>query len=400
MELYKHQQEIVTLNPSKHGLFWETGTGKTLAAIKLCSTGTTLVVCPKSLKDKWADDILQSADNSVDFMVVSKEEFKKKHLTLRCDNLIIDEIHYFLGYTSAMFKNTIAFLNRVKPTRFYGLSATPYRSTPFNVYCLARLFGKDWGWFAFKKHFFYDIPMGRIKVPQQKPNTDGELQKIIQGFGSFVKLNDCVDIPEPVFETELFDVTKEQMKGFDEHFDVLPIVRYTKEHQICGGILKDEGYGEQRYKSEKFARLLDLIKENKKVVVVCRYNAELDMIYKAIHDGKRFIYIINGETPNKQSVIDIANSKDDAIMLINASCSVGYELPTFPAIIFYSLSFSFVDYVQMLGRIQRINKIQKCFYLHLVVKGTVDYDIFERITVDRKDFQADLYGEKTWEDEQ
>ncbi len=58
MNLYKHQKRIVEKAPEKHILAWEMGTGKTIAALELAKlTQNLLVICPKSLKEQWKENM-------------------------------------------------------------------------------------------------------------------------------------------------------------------------------------------------------------------------------------------------------------------------------------------------------------------------------------------------------
>ncbi len=167
MKLYKHQQQLVDLNPDKHGLFWQCGTGKTLAAIELAKDkGSALIVCPKSIKEQWEEQI--------DYWhVFTKEEFRKAWNKLpKYDCLIIDEAHYFSGIKSQMYKSLIKYVKKHNPQYIYLLTATPYLSTPFNIYCLASILGCNWSYQQFFNRFFTRVYMGSRLVPVIKTNIE------------------------------------------------------------------------------------------------------------------------------------------------------------------------------------------------------------------------------------
>jgi len=136
---------------------------------------------------------------------------------------------------------------------------------------------------------------------------------------------------------------------------------------------------------------LELAKEHDKLIIVCRYNNEIDNIISKIK-GKE-VLIIRGDVKDRHSVCQMAENLDKCIVLIQASCSEGYELPSFPVMVFYSYDFSLKNYVQIVGRIQRAGHIKKNVYLSLYVKGTIDEDIYKTI-MSKKDFDIELY-EKT-----
>lgn len=205
-------------------------------------------------------------------------------------------------------------------------------------------------------------------------------------------MSDCIDVPEQIFQTEYFDLTKEQKDAVEGLEDTNHIARWTKTHQICGGSLKGDGYVEDKfYKSEKLDRLIDLAREHPKLIIVCRYNNEVKIISEKLKELKLDVITITGETKNKHEAVKDADSKENCMVVVNAACSVGYELPSFPIMIFYSYDFSLVNAVQMVGRIQRINHIKKNVYISLVVKGTIDEDVFKCIQ-SKKSFDIAIYN--------
>jgi len=412
-KLYQHQSDLVDLNPKKHLLAWETGTGKTLAAIELAKKNAiedTLVVVPKSLFEQWEEQIsqaviekMQSTESLEDlqgmmFGIITKENFRRDWKVLPKRNcLIIDEAHYFSGIKSAMHKSLINYIKKHDPQYIYLLTATPYLSTPFNIYCLARILGVNWNYQSFKRNFFNDIRMGSRIIPVIKKNIEPKIAKLVNTLGNTVALQDCVDVPEQTFQTETFSLTKEQEKAIKEveEAETNHIVKWTKIHQICGGTIKGDGYTDTKYfSSDKLGRLKDICSEHKKVVVVCRYNAEVEMIAKELEISlkrKGYIATITGKTINKNEVIKASNKMNSCIIIANAACCEGYELPTFDLMVFYSYDFSLKNYIQMKGRIQRITNPKKNVYLSLITKDTIDEDVYKTIQK-KKSFDLAIYG--------
>jgi superfamily II DNA or RNA helicase len=391
MKLYKHQQALVDLAPDKYLLAHETGTGKTITAIELVKlkTDNCLVICPKSLVKQWQEQVSWS--------VLSKEQFKKQVKTLkRYDAIIVDEIHYFGNYKSQLTKSLLFYIKYHQPKFLYGLTATPYLSSVWNIYSYGLIFGKPWKWYAWSNKFFTQVKMGARMIPVQKTKVDGRpieevVSKLVSQLGNTVRMSDCVDLPDQIFETEYFDLTPSQNKVIEELTDVLPIVRFTKIHQICGGSLKGDGYVEDKFfDSNKLDRLLDLCRDNEKVVVVCRYNNELAFIAQKLAKVKS-TFIINGSVKDRHKVVQEANSCQSCVVLVQASCSEGYSLETFPVMVFYSYDFSLKNKIQMLGRVQRINNIKKNAYISLIVKNTIDEDIYKCLEK-KEDFHIEIYG--------
>lgn len=404
MKLYDHQQALVDKAPDKWLLAWEVGTGKTLAALSLLKY-PALVIVPKSLKEQWLEN---KGKHQID--VYTKEEFRKNHLELTKYNAIIfDEIHYFSGMQgirkkSAMLKAALSYIKKHNPIQIYGLTGTPYLSTPWNIYALAEILGYKWDYNKYKNCFFSMVNMGRrfpVPIVNKKVMwhnsfvpTEEAIAMLVNYIGNTVRMDECVDVPSQVYQEEYFELTNEQKTAITKIDDVNPIVRWTKIHQICGGTLKSDGYSEdQIFKSEKMERIVQLCAEHKKLIIVCRYNYEIESIRFKIEkvNKKREVFIINGQNKDRASSITEANNSENCIILIQASCSEGYELPSFPLMVFYSYSFSLKDYIQIKGRVQRLNNIKKNVYLSLVVKGEIDEDVYKCIK-NKESFDIEIYN--------
>lgn len=409
--LYKHQQQFVDAGYEKHLMAWPCGSGKSLAAAVACikGGGNSLVVCPKSLVDNWPTE-LEQANNQYypdgtggeETGIISKENFKKNVRAIpRYENLILDEGHYFSGHKSQMYKSVLWYIKNRKPRRIYILTATPYLSTPYNIMCYGNLLGKThgWGYWDFKTKFFDDIRMGNRTVPVPKKGMEGDIAKLVASLGSTYSLDDLFDVPEQIYQHEYFDLNAEQKKTIKEIIDILPVVRFTKIHQIESGTLKRDYMDDLELSCEKTKRVIELCGEHKKIAIVARYNAQLFMYKKMLHDKfpGRTIYLINGENNHRQEDVDKINAEDDAIVLINAACSEGYNLWSVPVMVFASMNFSFKDTEQLKGRILRANKLKKNVYIFLLTKDnkSVDQGVYQSY-LEKRDFDAKIFAEQKY----
>jgi predicted helicase len=78
------------------------------------------------------------------------------------------------------------------------------------------------------------------------------------------------------------------------------------------------------------------------------------------------------------------------VVIAQSSVSAGYELPSFPCVVFASLSGSLVDLEQAKGRVQRLGKLKKNLYVFMVVKGGVDEARY-KANIDKQDFFEHLF---------
>lgn len=410
---YEHQQKIIDESPDKVGLFWGCGTGKTLTAIKLAEKKkcNALVICPKSLKENWKREIDRFGDGIIEWKIISKEEFKKYAMELPKYNTVIwDEAHYASGLKSQIHKITYKYITYWKVEHFYLLTATPYMANCWSVFALGKLLGHDWKWHHWNRTFFYEIRLGkkpepgkpdrRRRISKQKNGIENKIAEIVNRIGVTARIEDLFDVPEQVFLDEFFDLTSEQKKAMENVVETHPVVEFTKYHQICGGSLKGDGYTEdQFFKCDKLDRLLELIKENKKIMVICSYNNEIQYIEKKIRSKykDKQIFIINGAIKDKDMVVQAAENVREGVVLANSKCSEGYNLPSIPIMIFYSLDFSLKNYIQILGRIQRGDHIKKNIYIHMTTKNSIDTDVY-KCMINKEEFHIKIYAYKKREE--
>lgn len=430
IEFYKHQRELINLNPKKYLLAHETGTGKTFCLIGLIQKNNklnepVLIICIKSDFQKWVNIVKEFGINADIF---TKENFRKAitghyfkkafdngelveikkirpapEKLRKYDFVIVDEAHFFAGITSMMQKCLLAYLKLYDPQFVWLATATPYPGNPWNLYCLGRLLGHNWDYKRFSRHFFSLIRMGARMIPVKKKTINGrpiekEIAAYINFLGKAVKLEECVDMPEKILIEEYFELTAEQKKAYKEVREDLVLTRNLKWHQICGGAVhsvdkltgKDENLF---FKSNKLNRIVELCEEHPKIFIVCKYQNEVDYLAKTLNAKIKGLNILKFTGKTSQNRPETAKSTDnlsECIIIANAACSAAYETKTIPLMVFYSYDFSLVNYIQMIGRIRRIDHPAPKTYLSLIVKDTIDSEVFDCIQ-NKKDFDAAIY---------
>jgi hypothetical protein len=235
--------------------------------------------------------------------------------------------------------------------------------------------------------------MGVRQVPVQRTGIEKEMAVIIKSLGYVLKLSDIVDVPDDEYINEYFDLNAGQKALIKETFDPLPIVRFTHQHQIESGTLKGDGYVPSKIiDCAKTDRILELCEENAKIAIVCRYNLQINN-YWEILGGKGYkVFVINGETKHRNDVVEDISNTDKCVVLINSSCSDGYSLKSINVMVFASMSFSFVDYTQMLSRLKDMDKRSGNTYIHLLTRdnGSVDQGVFDSVKK-KEDFNIEIF---------
>lgn len=401
--LFAHQKQFLAENPDKTSLVWSCGTGKTRAAIEWAKkTHSSLIICPKALKGNWIRECERWGLSDMRVLVTTKEDFKK-HVKLNAisgyDCVIVDEVHN--GFLTPMFKSQMSkalkgYLKKHNVPRVLLLSATVYTSSPWNIYNLAWFTGHEWNWRAFKDKYFYDVRMGPRMIPMVKKGVEKQLAEVVKRIASVVDIHDCMDVPLQFHaDPEHFALSKDQIKAIKDNYDPLPIVRYTAQHEIENGILLGNEFRDNQYfENDKEERISQLVEENKKVAIVCRYNHQIDVLYDYFWAQKKPVFVIRGDVKDRDAITLQAEGAKECIVLIQADCAEGYQLPSFGLCVFASMSYSYTKWEQICGRFLRMDKPSRTTFLYLLTEGdSIDQAVYDSVKK-KEDFKIALYGKK------
>lgn len=405
--LYKHQKDLIDQNPKKRGVGFGCGAGKTRTTLHLTKgKGTVLVAAPKTqvLDQTWERE-KASTGLDVPLMVTSKERFKKG--APKANVLVLDEAHCFLGVTPAtryknkieiprtsqLFEETLKWIQVNKPEYIYLCSATPIPA-PLAVWAVAKLFGEDWDYFAFRRKFYTYVPnIGRgVWIPKKDRQTEEELKNLAKRFWTFGRLEDFFDVPDQVHKPVTVGLSVAQTKTMRE-VPLLypePLVRVGKRHQIEQGVF--EGTVLDEYKTQEIEELAD---EFPKLLVFARYTSQIDQMAEKLKKAfkNKDILVLDGRTADRRALmVKAEDPKRETIVIAQSQVSTGYELPSFRCTVFASMSYSFVDYEQALGRTQRANNISKNVYVYLLA-SEVDKAVFKCVQ-GKKDFNELLFAKE------
>ena len=410
IKLYKHQQDLLNINPKKCGIFWGTGGSKTIMALALAQ-GKTLVVCPKILREDetWQKNLLK-LDKKLDLTVVSKEDFRRDwEKYSRFDTVIYDECHQICGIspvfkwvkkqpvpkTSQLFDACLNFIQQTNPERLYLLTATPVRN-PLAVFALGCLLGK-WKmeqFESFRRKFYIPVKMNHreIYMAQKDQRTKDDLGMLVQGLGYTGRLSDFADVPEQTHRVVNVSLSKEQVEKLKElPIDFPdPLVLVGKKHQVEQGVLKGNEFEDSvMFPTGKLDIIEDLYHEFGKVLVFAKYTEQIALI-EAHMTQFCPVFTLTGATKDRGEVIALAEKVTNCVVIAQAGVSAGYELPSFRCTIYASQSYSFVDLAQSLGRTLRINNLQKNLYVY-ILSGDIDRAVYKALE-NKGDFQEATYA--------
>lgn len=414
MELYEHQKKIIDTIPNKAGLWARPRTGKTPTSIRLaCSRGKScIVLTPKHIKEQWEAEIEKWNNTGCKFQVVTKERFRIDSIkevkkrgrgkTLifsdkfeKADTIIIDEVHRQASNPKTKFFKTVKdYIDRHNIQNVFLLSGTPWNKNPLSLFSYLSLLGYNVNFHKWQQDCFVKVSYGPKSFYKPDERKFPRLVQILSKIGVTVKLEDVIGEQEDCEQIEYFDLNHEQ-KGYIKNItDTTPGARYVKRHQLEQGVLKSDGYSEGlSFECEKDKRILELMEEEDKLIIVCRY---LDQIQKyeqlAQKENRRFYTIRGGQKDSATEIAARANAREKCIVFIQADCSDGYSLKDFDTMVFASMSYSFISFDQMKNRTKSMFKKNICQYYYLLSRGnTIDNAIYKSVEKGQ-DFSEKLYN--------
>lgn len=385
--LYQHQIKFLQANPDVAMLVHGLGSGKTRTYCEWAKKRLPLeplFVVPKGLKENQRRECEKWGLTK--YKIISKEEFKRDCKSLTNQVLIIDEADHFF---SPMFKSQLSkalrwYIDNKHPNLLMG-SGTPYRSSSWNIFVAGYFLGHKWSFQKFKYEFFDEIHMGFRVIPKPKKGSDEKLKKIIANIADVFRVEDGFDIPPQIDETVHTGETKEQIQAHKSNQEILPIVRFTQDHQIESGI----GLDKKPINNTKLELIRQYAIDESKIAVVCRYRAQLDHYAKTLTSEGHNVFQIHGDVKDRSGVLDQVASSDRCVLLLQSATCEGYEAPSIPLMIFASLDFSYRNYQQVKGRIHRMNNLKKNVYVHLIA-GSSDKAIMQAMS-NKSDFDVLKY---------
>ena len=156
--------------------------------------------------------------------------------------------------------------------------------------------------------------------------------------------------------------------------------------QCSGGFIRDDIKGEaEQVSSAKLEALEDIIDacldEGRKVVVFARFVPEIEGIEELLKTKKISYSLIYGATKDRAEQVKRFQENTSVKVFVGQlqTTGMGLTLTAANVAVFYSLDFSYANYEQSRARIHRIGQTEKCLYIHLIGKGTVDEKILHAL---------------------
>ncbi len=377
MKPLPHQQKFAKGYKDKDMLVHEGGTGKTICGALWLKDGRdadALVICPKRVFNKWGNTLTEWKTKGT---VLWMEQFVKEPIK-KWSAIIVDEADEFASplFLKGRSNRSVALYKLIKQypdTPVLLLTATPVRSTPWNLHTLLCFLGIYTDWKKWREQFFVYEHRPFLRWPAwfARPGWQAMMPPILEKHADIVLLKDCVnDLPPATHE--VIDLPKKKVKKSTElHY----AARFSEEHML-----------EQE---DKVKHILEIAKEYRKVLVVAYYVDHVDALADALKSDRE-VFKVRGGVKDQEAILKKANEVDECFLVIQASLGAAFDADTFSAVIFTSMSYKVRDYVQMKYRVRRIHNLHPVVYYYLM-GGKCDRQVYSAIQAG-KDFVPSEYA--------
>jgi len=426
-KLFTHQKQALALASlfDSYALFLETGCGKTLVAIRLIQMRQepTLIVCPLSVIEgvwipelkKWAPELTAcnlwdhfrkkktiDIPDSFDTYLINFESFKKiKHPEDYFKFIIIDESAALKCNKTQITKKFISIKDNIKYKLILSGLPAPNGIMEYwgqMAFINERLLGKNF--YAFRNKYFRTGGYGGFQY-YLKANATEEIMSKINEQAFHISKFDCLTLPDQLFEKRIIEMSKEQRQAYDDMWkqNIMEFKGHTtlamnelskimKCREVTSGFVINE-YGMPIFISDTKLKVLkavlnDEISHEKQVIIWCNFHYEIEMIFKEFGDEACMLYGGIKQHEKDQNIKDFQNKKKRLLIAHPKTGGKGLTLVNSSYQIWFSLSYSEEDHKQATDRIHRIGQTEKCTYIYLLAKDSIDEVIHNALLKKKK----------------
>ena len=350
------------------------------------------------------------------------EKFSKASIRLM---IVCDESDAIKNPSAARTKALL----KLKPYSAYRriMTGTPINNAPFDAFAQFNFLDESilqtTSFYAFKAEYAQMLQPGDrlLDAIKQKAGTrftpqvvardnDGKpiyrnldrLAKLIDPYCFRVLKKDCLDLPDKIYKTIYFDLTKEQNAiykkakeecrlvvadntetSFNKLVSLMKLAQITSgyyTHEFSDGPVRIEG------KNPKLNLLIDRVKKiiesGEKIIIWAKYRVEIsDIVSLLIENGIAHVEYHGGVgKEGRVCAIDRFQTGDAQVFVGNQQAGgTGITLTAASYMIYFSNNFSLRDRLQSEDRAHRIGQTKNVTYINLAAKGTIDEVIIDAL---------------------
>jgi SNF2 family DNA or RNA helicase len=377
VQLLSHQRKAVENFKGYSYFAWETGTGKTLAALKIAENfKNVLIICPASVQGVWLNEIEKWNIKLRNFKIVSYDYFR-----MHTDKILKEAFWNFVIFDEAhKLKNVKAKITKLVMKIFPKTYKVMLSGTPFEKYedyytqlrilrpdhPFQRLNFKDYKWifFAVDKKFNYIIDFRSRRMKEKF------FEEYVSPYVYFVKRSDVVELPSLIEDVKYFS-SGDYLINDDEDEELEEEWRFLGEEENFLKVFMHR-YKKSALLKDKLDYVIDFIEDNPQTVVFSYFLGPLQWILKKV-DRKK-VYFITGQDKKD---LELALKYADKPIVATYCISEGINLTHYKNIIFLCLPLAWRTYEQALSRVWRYGQEDKVYLQVLVDRNGIDERVLE-----------------------
>lgn len=432
---FEHQREALKKGAKlkNFAYFMEMGTGKTKVAIDnaaylftINEVNTVIVLAPNSVYRNWEKEI--SMHCSVDYTLSMHKEHNKfdyQHEKLNFFLINVEALSHKSGVEtlekiikptkdklmiivdeSTTIKNKSA--KRTKNLLKLGLEAkykriltgSPVTKSPLDLYSQCAFLDKSLlgftSFLAFRNRYavmrLIDMGGRSIEIPQYYTNLD-ELELKLKSFSFRVKKEDCLDLPEKIYQRRNLQLGQKQQEVYNRLKKAAYVILRDSEvsftnklteilrlHQVCNGFVKMDNQEITVFDNcPKLKELLDIIEEGEgKFIIWANYVQNIESIIDVLkknYNSDSVVSIYGAITPEqRQEAVRRFQEDDKCRFFVGNPSTGGYGLTLTKAsyVVYFSNSYNLEVRQQSEDRAHRIGQSKNVLYIDLVAEKTID----------------------------
>jgi len=459
---YEHQRQALIKGAKlkNFAYFMEMGTGKTKVAIdnaaylfKEKQIQLVIVIAPNSVYQNWIKEIethcpvedynifvhkvdkkFQYLADKLNFYLINVEAFSHQSglqtlmpilLNLgRYTMMILDESTTIKNReakrTKAICKlGTMAGYKRI-------LTGSPITKSPLDLYTQCSFLSPSLlgfkSFLSFRNRYcmMEPIPVSNdrvIMIPKYFINLH-ELEDKLKSFSYRVRKEDCLDLPEKIYQQRFVEFTIEQKRVYkqmqEQAFAIIQdkeisfankLTEMLKLHQVCNGFLKtNEGAIVELEDCPKLKELIKVIEEGDgKFIIWANYIHNIESICKLLKKlyGDKSVVSIYGAVSVEDRTIAVNKfqSDSDVKFFVGNPTTGGYGLTLTAAsyVVYFSNSYNLEVRQQSEDRAHRIGQKKNVTYVDILMRNSIDMLIVSALQRKIK-ISAETLGEevKRW----
>ena len=230
------------------------------------------------------------------------------------------------------------------------------------------------------------------------PDNQKRIMDCIKPYAYWVKKEECLTLPEQVNEYRKVELNVKERSSYNElkrHLiteisgkDIvaqIALVKLMKLREITSGFAMDtDGKAQSIGESSKLKELSAIIEElgDRQVIVWCQFHWEIERVQALLSVLAPTVTLYSGTKDRNDSITAFQKGEAQYLVAHPRSAAHGLTFVNCSYQVFFSLDYSYEAYEQARARTHRAGQVNKCTYLHIVARNTIDEDIID--VLDRK----------------